>query len=63
MERGRDCRTKVQGGNPPLVLNGSPLLMDSFIRDFQQGKAGYVANALEQPLLMPDDMVDLRTIP
>ena len=40
MERGRDCRTKVQGGNPLLVLNGSPLFMDSFIKDFQQGKAG-----------------------
>jgi len=36
--------------------------MDSFIRDFQQGKAGYVANALEQPLLLLDDMANLQTM-
>lgn len=39
-----------------------PLLMDSSIRDFQQGKSSYMANALENPLLLPQDMVDLRTI-
>ena len=44
------------------MLNGSPLPLHSSIRDFQKGKAGYVANALEQPLLLPDDMVDLRTM-
>lgn len=60
MERGRDHLTKVPTWNPPLVLNGSPLLVDSSIRDFQQGKAGYIADALEQPLLLPDDMDDLR---
>ena len=26
------------------------------------GKAGYVANALEQPLLLPDGMANLRTM-
>ena len=36
--------------------------MDSSIRDFQQGKAGYVANTLEQPLLLLNDMADLRTM-
>ena len=62
VERGHDRRTKVQSWNPPLVLNGSPLPMDSLIRDFQQGKGGYVANALEQPLLLPDDIADLWTM-
>lgn len=36
--------------------------MDLSIRDFQQGKAGYVANALEQSLLLPLDMDNLRTL-
>lgn len=39
-----------------------PLLMDSSIKDFQKGKASYVANALEQPLFLPQDMADLRTL-
>ena len=62
MERGLDHRPRVQTWNPSLVLNRSPLPLDSSIRDFQKGKVGYVANALEQPLLLPDDMVDLRTM-
>ena len=48
--------------NPMIKLDGGPLPMDSSIRDFQQGKACYVANALEQPLLFPQDMADLRTL-
>ena len=62
MERGHDRRPRVQTWNPPLVLNGSPFLLDSSIRDFQKRKAGYMANALEHPLLLPDNMADLRTM-
>ena len=29
---------------------------------FQKGKADYIANALEQPLLLPQDMANLRTL-
>ena len=45
-----------------MVLDGAPLPLDSSIRDFQKGKVGYVANALEQSLLLPRDMADLRTL-
>ena len=45
-----------------LKLDGALLPLDSSIRDFQKGKAGYVANALEQPLLLPQDMVDRKTL-
>ena len=62
MERGLDHCTRVQTWNPPLVLNGSPIPLDSSIKDFQKGKARYVANALKQPLLLPDDMAKLRTM-
>ena len=45
-----------------LKLDGVPLPMNSSIRDFQQGKAGYMANALEQPLILPQDMADLSSL-
>ena len=44
-----------------MVLDGAPLPTDASIRDFQQ-RAGYVADAVEQALLLPRDMVDLRTM-
>lgn len=62
MERGCDRHTKVQAWNPLVVLNGSPLPSNASIRDFQQGKGGYVANAVEQALLLLGDMADLRTM-
>lgn len=47
---------------PPLVLDGAPLTSDSSIRDFDNGRVGYVANSLEQALLLPQDMAELRNI-
>uniref|UniRef100_A0A7N2LNW7 Uncharacterized protein n=1 Tax=Quercus lobata TaxID=97700 RepID=A0A7N2LNW7_QUELO len=44
---------KVSIWNPSLELDGALLLLDSSIRDFQKGNAGYVDKALEQPLLLP----------
>ena len=44
------------------MLDGSPLSTNSSIKDFQKGKAGYVADVVEQALLLPEDMVDLRTM-
>ena len=46
------CHPRVLIWNPSLKLDGAPLPLDSSIRDFQKEKAGYVANALEQPLLL-----------
>lgn len=57
-----DRRAKIPTWNLKLELDGAPLPMDSSIRDFQQEKADYVANALEQPLLLPQHMADLRTL-
>ena len=45
-----------------MELDGAPLLSDASIRDFQQGTAGYVADAVEQSLLLPKDMADLRSM-
>ena len=45
-----------------MELNVAPLLSDAFIQDFQQGTAGYVADVMEQSLLMPRDMANLRSM-
>ena len=44
------------------MLDKAPLPNDTSIRDFQQGKVGYVANAVEQALLLPTDMAELRSM-
>ena len=44
------------------MLDRSPLPANSSIRDFQHRKARYVADAVEQALILPDDTVDLRTM-
>ena len=60
-----DKRAEVQVGTPAwtpaMVLDGAPLPADALIRDFQR-RAGYVADAVEQALLLPSDTVDLKTM-
>ena len=45
-----------------LMLDKAPSLTDASIRNFQQGKADYVVDAVEQALLLPEDMADLRSL-
>ena len=45
-----------------LMLDKAPSLTDASIRNFQQGKADYVADAVEQALLLPKYMADLRSL-
>ena len=42
------------------MLNGEPLLANASIHDFQGGVANYVADAVKQALLLPEDMAELR---
>ena len=42
------------------MLNGEPLLANASIRDFQGGVVSYVSDAVEQALLLPKDMAELR---
>ena len=57
-----DHQTEVPTWTPSIVLDRAPLPSDSSIRDFQQGKDGYMANAVAQALLLPTDMADLRSM-
>ena len=45
---------------PAPMLGGKPLMDDASIRDFNGGIGCHVASALEQTLLLPKDMVELR---
>ena len=45
-----------------MVLDGAALPAYASIRDFQQGRARYVANNMEQALLLPGDIADLRSM-
>ena len=42
------------------MLDRAPMPANASIKDFRGRKAGYVANAVEQALLLPEDMADLR---
>ena len=42
------------------MLGGEPLMDDASIRDFNGGIGCHVASALEETLLLPKDMVELR---
>ena len=42
------------------MLGGEPLMDDASTRDFNGGIGCHVASALEQTLLLPKDMVELR---
>ena len=42
------------------MLGGEPLMDDASIRDFNGGIGCHIASALEQTLLLPKDMIELR---
>ena len=61
-DRRGDQQAEIPAWAPPLVLDEAPLPSNASIRYFQQDNAGYVANTVEQSLLLPIDMADLRFI-
>ena len=46
--------------SPRLELDGAPILWDATLWESQRGQASYLAEALQQPLLLPRDMDGLR---
>ena len=46
--------------SPKLELDGTPILWDTSLRNYDGGRAGYVAEALQQPLLLPHDMASFK---
>lgn len=50
---------RIHAWNPFLVLDGSPISLDSSIRDFNDGRDGFMVDAVEQALLLPQDKLEL----
>ena len=44
-----------------MEVNGAPIAIDATLRHFREGHAGLLAEALEQPLLLPQDMAAYRS--
>ena len=47
--------------SPILEVNGAPIAMDATLRHFRGGHAGLMAEALQQPLLLPQDIAAYRS--
>ena len=59
-ERGDVQLPEPQAWLPAPMLGGEPLTDDASIRDFNGGIGCHVASVLEETLLLPRDMVELR---
>ena len=47
--------------SPVLEVDGAPIAMDASLRHFRGGHAGRMADALLQPLLLPQDLAAYRS--
>ena len=47
--------------SPTLEVDGAPIAIDATLRHFRGGHAGLMAEALQQPLLLPQDMAVYRS--
>ena len=54
-------RRPTRTWSPVLEVDGMPIAYNATLRHYRGGHAGLVAEALEQPLLLPKDMEAYRT--
>ena len=54
-------RQPTRTWSPMLEVDGMPIAFDATLRHYCGGHAGLVAEALEQLLLLPQDMAAYRT--
>ena len=54
-------RRPTRTWSPVLEVNGMPITFDAMLRHYRGGHAGLLAEALEQPLLLPQDMAAYRS--
>ena len=54
-------RRPTRTWSPMLEVDGMPIAFDATLRHYRGGHVGLVAKALEQPLLLPQDMAAYRT--
>ena len=51
-----DVRMSQRTWSPWLGVDGTAIPWNALVRDFHRERAGYIAEALEQPLLLPRDI-------
>ena len=59
-ENRAEVRATPHTWSPKLELDGVAIPYNASVRDYNRGRAGYVTDALEQPLLLPRDMEAYR---
>ena len=59
-EMGEVQQSEPRAWLPAPMLGGKPLIDDASIRNYNGGIGYHVASALEETLLLPKDMVELR---
>ena len=62
VERADNQPPEPQACLPAPMLGGEPLRDDASLRDFNGDIGCHIASALEEALLLPNDMVELRNI-
>ena len=62
MERADNQPLEPQAWLPAPMLSGEPLRDDASLRDFNRVIGCHVVSALEEALLLPKDMAELRNI-
>ena len=59
MERAK-VRMTPRTWSPRLEVDGAAIPYNASVREYNRGRAGYIAEALEQPVLLPKDMEAYR---
>ena len=54
-------RQPARTWSPMLEVDGMPIAFDATLRHYRGGHAGLLAEALEQPFLLPHDMATYRS--
>ena len=54
-------RRSLRTWSPVLEVDGAPIAIDATLRHFRGGHVGLMAKALQQPLLLPQDMAAYRS--
>ena len=59
MERA-EVRVTLHSWSLKLEVDGAAIPYTTSVREYNRGRAGYIAEAIEQPMLLPKDMVAYR---
>ena len=55
------ARRSLRTWSPVLEVDGMPIAYDATLRHYRGGHTGLMAEALQQPLLLPQDMASYRS--